>query len=206
MIRGVFDAQDAAGVGAYVNLQHFFKGCNTLGVAVAVLFAMGAVAGEAQRGTLEIWLARPLSRRRILSERYFFGALSVMLPVFATSATIPWLLARVDESMTMTPLLLSSAHQAIFLLAIYSATFLCSCVGHRPLTIAFVMLGITSFQLAIYLVQDVTRWSLFRLVDVRVFGAIQSRGSLDATFALSLLAFCAVCFVASQWAFARRTP
>jgi ABC-type transport system involved in multi-copper enzyme maturation permease subunit len=206
MIRGLFDAEDAAGIAAYVNLQHFFKGCNTLGVAVSILFAMGAVAGEAQRGTLEIWLARPLSRRRILSERYLLGALSVMLPVFLTSATIPWLLTRVDESMLQWPLFLSSAHQAIFLLTIYSATFLYSCFGHKPMQIAFVMLGITSFQLAIYLVQEVTHWSLFRLVDVRVFGGIQSRGSLDATIALSLLAFCAVCFVASQWVFARRTP
>jgi ABC-type transport system involved in multi-copper enzyme maturation permease subunit len=59
---------------AYVTGQHFFKGCNTLGTAAAVLLAVGAVAGEAHRGTLEIWLARPLSRRRILSERWVQGA------------------------------------------------------------------------------------------------------------------------------------
>lgn len=206
MIRGLFDAQDHGGVMAYVHLQHFFKGCNTLGVAVSVLFAMGAVAGEAHRGTLEIWLARPLSRRRILGERYVLGALAVVAPVFATSASIPWLLTRVDETMRMWPLMLCSAHQSIFLLAIYSATFLYSCVGHKPAQIAFVMLGITTFQFAIYLVQDVTHWSLFRLVDVRIFGEIQSRGSLAWTIALPLLAFSAVCYFASQWAFARRTP
>lgn len=206
MIRGLFDAHDQGGVMAYVQLQHFFKGCNTLGVAVSVLFAMGAVAGEAQRGTLEIWLARPLSRRRILGERYLLGALAVMLPVFATSASIPWLLTLVDESMRFWPLMLCSAHQSLFLLSIYSATFLYSCLGHKPAQIAFVMLGFTTFQSAIYLIQDVTHWSVFRLVDVRIFGAIQSSGHLDWSIALPLLAFSALCYFASQWVFARRTP
>ena len=45
-------ADFAAGVSAYVTAQHFFKGCNTLGAACAILFAFGAIAGEAHRGTL----------------------------------------------------------------------------------------------------------------------------------------------------------
>ena len=68
-LRDVVDGMAKEGVVAYVNGQHFFKGCNTLGIAAAVLLAMNAVAGEAQRGTLEIWLARPQSRTRILLEQ-----------------------------------------------------------------------------------------------------------------------------------------
>jgi ABC-type transport system involved in multi-copper enzyme maturation permease subunit len=71
-------------------LQHFFKGCNALGGMVAVIFAMNAVAAEAQRGTLEIWLARPLSRRRLLLERWAAGAIWLSLPVFRP-LTIPFL-------------------------------------------------------------------------------------------------------------------
>ena len=62
---------EEGGLWAYVAGQHYFKGCNTMGIAAAVLFACGAVAGEAQRGTLEIWLARPVTRTRLLLERSF---------------------------------------------------------------------------------------------------------------------------------------
>jgi hypothetical protein len=206
IMKDMVDALGKGGVTAYVNGQHFFKGCNTLGCAAAVLFAMGAVAGEAQRGTLEIWLARPVSRKRILLERYALGALAVALPVFATTLTIPWLLARVDESTRVWPLVLCSAHESLFLLAVYSATFLWSCLGHKPTLIAFVMLFFTTFQFSLYMVQTATHWSLFRLTDIEAFGRIFSAASLDARVCLPLAAASVACLAASLYAFERRTP
>ena len=52
MLADQLNLIDMIGVPAYVVAQHFFKGCNTLGAAAAVLLAMNAVAGEAQRGIL----------------------------------------------------------------------------------------------------------------------------------------------------------
>ena len=104
---------EVTGVEGYVVAQHFFKGCMILGIPAAVLFSMGAVAGEAHRGTLEIWLARPISRTRLLLERWLAGALAIVVPVFATSATLPYLLAKVDETMAWEPILLSSAHASM---------------------------------------------------------------------------------------------
>src|SRR5207244_3420014 len=104
----------------YVLVQHFFKGCNAIGTAAAVLFAAPAIAGEAQRGTLEILLARPFSRTRILCERYVAGALALTLPIFLTTPTIPFLAARVHEEAELAPYLWCALHQALFLLALYS--------------------------------------------------------------------------------------
>jgi ABC-type transport system involved in multi-copper enzyme maturation permease subunit len=206
VMKDMVDALAQGGVTAYVNGQHFFKGCNTLGCAAAVLFAMGAVAGEAQRGTLEIWLARPLSRNRILLERYALGALAVSVPVIATTLTIPWLLSFVHETTRLWPLVLCSAHESLFLIAVYSATFLWSCVGHKPVLIAFVMLFFTTFQFSMYMIQTATHWSLFRLVDIESFGRIFSAASLDWRVCAPLLGASAACLAASLYAFARRTP
>jgi len=194
------------GVKAYVNAQHFFKGCNTLGVAAAVLFAMGAVAGEAHRGTLEIWLARPVSRTRLLTERWVSGALGVCLPVFATTATIPWLLGFVDESIPVPPLFWCAVHQSLFLLAVFSLTFLFSTVGRAPTKIAFGMLFFTTFQFAIYMVKVLTHWSIFRLTDIESFQWIFSRGGLDWTKAAPLVVMIGVCLTGSLVAFHRRVP
>ncbi len=85
VLREMADRIDESGASAYVHAQHFFKGCNALGGLVAVMFAMNAVAAEAQRGTLEIWLARPLSRRRLLLARWFAGAFWISVPVLVST-------------------------------------------------------------------------------------------------------------------------
>jgi ABC-2 type transport system permease protein len=206
VMRQMIDTLEQGGVFAYVTGQHFFKGCNTLGTAAAVLLAVGAVAGEAHRGTLEIWLARPLSRRRILSERYLQGALGLALPVVATTLTIPVLLARVGATLPLAPLVLCALHESLLLLAIYSLAFLLSTLSRSPLGIAFGMLSFTIFQFAIYMVERLTHWSVFRLADVERFLYVQAHGTLDPRVVTPLLAICAAAYVASLVAFARRTP
>ncbi|MBL8858566.1 MAG: ABC transporter permease subunit [Planctomycetes bacterium] len=205
-LKGIVDQIGEAGVSAYVNGQHFFKGCNTVGMLAAVVFGMGAVAGEAHRGTLEIWLARPLSRRRILFERWTAGALAISIPVFATSATVPWLLDRVHEEMSFQALMLGSVHQSLFLIAIYSLTFLFSCVSSKPTLIAFVMLMFTIFEFALYMIQDVTHASIFRFADIDVYANIGAFHKLDWRLCVPIAGVSVVALALSQYAFSRRVP
>jgi ABC-type transport system involved in multi-copper enzyme maturation permease subunit len=197
---------EVLGVEGYVIAQHFFKGCMVLGIPAAVLFAMGAVAGEAHRGTLEIWLARPLSRTRLLLERWLAGAVAIVVPVFATSLSLPWLLAQVDESMAWKPILLCSLHASSLLLATYSMTFLASTFGRRPVLIAFSMLSFMVAQAALYIVEGVTHWSLYRLVDIPEYVKIFETGSLDYTRVGPLLAATVLFVSAALIAFRRRVP
>lgn len=206
VMRELGDVLAAGGVEAYVCAQQYFKTCSTLGTLAAVLFAMGAVAGEAQRGTLEIWLARPVSRRRLLLERWTAGALATTLPVYLTSATIPWLLGYVDESMTQKSLFLCSTHQALGLLVVYSATFLLSCLGRRPIAIAFGMLLFTTFQFALYMVKTVTHYSLYRKLDIQTFLEISIKQRLPLGLDAAMVGLIVVLLVASIRVFDRRTP
>lgn len=205
-LQDMLDTLEEAGVVGYVLGQHFFKGCNTLGTAAAVLFAVGAVAGEAHRGTLENLLARPFSRLRILSRRWLAGAAALVAPVFLSSATIPWLAARVDEPFDVWPLLVCSAHQGLFLLAIYSATFFLSSIGSNPTRIAVVMLFATTFEFAIYMVKVATHWSLFRLVDIEDYLRIYDARALDWSVCGWLAGASALLYAASYAAFRRRIP
>lgn len=206
VLKQLVGTLESGGVFAYVAGQHFFKGCNVLGAVAAVLFAMNAVAGEAHRGTLEIWLARPLSRARLLSERWLQGALALCLPVILTTLTIPPLLARIDIDARLAPYLWAALHQCLFLLCIYCATFLWSCAGRRPLLIAMGMLFLTILQFAIYLIEHVTHWSVIRLADIEVLMRIKARQGLEPRLALPLAGFSALCFALSHAAFRRRVP
>ena len=206
MFAKQIDLIDMYGVAAYVVGQQFFKACNTLGAAAAVLFAMNAIAGEAQRGTLEIWLARPVSRTRLFTERYLLGQAAVFLPVLATSMTIPMLLRLVDERMAYGPLVACSVQQGLFLGALYSVTFLLSALSSEPLRIAMVMLFGTVFEFAIYMVKTATHYSLFRLVDIEAHLHVLNTGSVEPKVAFGLLAANGIAFAAGLAAMKRRVP
>jgi len=167
---------------------------------------MGAVAGEARRGTLEIVLARPLPRWRILLERWLQGAVAIVIPVFATSATIPWLLSFVEDTMEYEPLWLSSVHASSLLLATYSLTFLLSTVGRRPVLIAFVVTSVMVGQAALYIVERVTHWSVFRLVDIPIYLEVYEHRRLDWGILAWLYGAAALFLIASLAAFQRRVP
>jgi ABC-2 type transport system permease protein len=206
VMGGLFASMASRGAEGYVILQHFFKGCHLVGGAAAVLFAAGAVAGEAHRGTLEIWLALPFSRRRLLAERYAAGLLAVVLPIVATSASIPGLLSLVGESARPGPWLLGAVHESVFLAAIYGATFLLSAIGSRPTAIAFGAILVLVLEFALYLVMEATHASLYRLADVEDFTRIFESGTLDPRVLAPLALAIALCFAGAQLAFARRVP
>ncbi|MDF1800483.1 MAG: ABC transporter permease subunit [Planctomycetota bacterium] len=205
MLNDMINEIEDLGAIAYVLGQHFFKGCNVLGCAAATLFAAGAIAGEANRGTLEILLARPISRRRLLLERWATGAVQVVLPIFLTTLTVPMLLARVDESVQFWPLMWCAAHQGLFLLSIYAVTFLMSTMGRTPLRITFVVLLLSIFQFSIYMVKTVTHYSLFRLADIQTFREVYSTAGPHGTWWL-FLGVIGLCLVASLAIFERRVP
>jgi ABC-type transport system involved in multi-copper enzyme maturation permease subunit len=206
VLRDMADRIEESGASAYVHAQHFFKGCNALGGLVAVIFAMNAVAAEAQRGTLEIWLARPVSRRRLLLERWFAGAFWICVPILVSTATVPLLGRCVDESFDTPLLLLCAVHQCIFLLAIYSITFLCSCASSNPLAIGFSMLLAAIAELSVYMIEKLTHWSVFRFADVGLYQGIYDSGSLPWAITLSLAAVSLACLLTALRVFARRTP
>jgi len=205
MVGEMLRSVEEQGLPAYVLGQHFFKGCNALGTAAAVLFAAPAIAGEAHRGTLEMLLARPFSRRRLLLERYAAGAAAVVVPVFLTSLTIPYLCERVDEYVSYGPYLACAAHQSLFLLAIYGVTFLGSCLASNPTRVALVVLFLAVSQFALYMVKTVTHSSVFRLCDMEVLLDVAD-GEWNGPIVLGLALACVLALGAALFAFERRTP
>jgi ABC-type transport system involved in multi-copper enzyme maturation permease subunit len=206
VLQEMADEIEASGFPAYLAGQHFFKGANSIGGLVAVLFAMFAVALEVQRGTLEIWLARPVSRTRLFFERWLSGAFWLVLPVFLSTLSVPLIASYIDERVDMWPLVLSASHQSLFLLSIYAPTFLLSCWWANPLGIGFAMLLLALFQMSLYLIENVTHYSYFRLADVRVFVEIYDTESLPVGGTLVLLALVIVPTLLAWKRFAKLTP
>jgi hypothetical protein len=114
--------------------------------------------------------------------------------VIVSTLTIPPLLQQVGISLPLQPLVLAALHESLLLLVIYGVTFFLSTLARAPLGIAFAMLFFTIFQFAIYLVERLTHYSLFRLGDVERFLDIQTSGSLDWRVVLPLAGVCALTY------------
>jgi ABC-type transport system involved in multi-copper enzyme maturation permease subunit len=206
VLKNWVDLLRDGGLPAYIVFQHFFKGCNLLGTAAAVLFAVSAIAGEAHRGTLEVLLARPQSRTRLLLTRWSGGALILVVPVLLSTWTVPWFLARWEQSLPLEPLMLGAVHQSCMLLAIYASTFFLSTIGRHPVRIAIGVLFFCVLQFALYFLMEATHISFVRLVDPRKFVDIFQTRSLDWQVCGGLLGYTAFALGCSLFAFRRRVP
>ncbi|MDF1729307.1 MAG: ABC transporter permease subunit [Sulfitobacter sp.] len=197
---------DKLGAPAYVAGQHFFKACNILGSTAAVLFAANAIAGEAQRGTMEVWLARPVSRLRLYTERFVMGQLAVAIPVLLSSLTVPALLETVGTSMNYGDLVRCSIYQWIFLGTIFSIAFAFSALGEQPLKIAFVLLFLCIAEFAIYMVKTITHYSIFRWSDIQTYAAMIGTNEMPRGQVGIMVLIQAVAFTVGFAIFRRRTP
>ena len=95
------DIADIATPEGFLNAELFFMTTPILFLVFAIGFGAGAIAGEEEQGTLDLLLANPLSRRRVVLEK--FGALSIGIIVLAI---VYWVglavgLALVDESINL---------------------------------------------------------------------------------------------------------
>lgn len=191
----------------YMASQQYFKFADTLGTFVAVLYAASAIASDASRRTLEIWLAQPIPRWRQLVERYLAGALSIALPLVATSALAPAIgqLVGVELSSTAGEWTLAGLHATAFLLVIYGLTFLISTRADQLVRPVLIVALSGAAAYAMYFVPVLTDFSPYRYADADTFVKIQS-GGLNSTVFGVLLALNAALLGLSLWSFSRRLP
>ncbi|HPF14199.1 MAG: ABC transporter permease [Planctomycetes bacterium] len=206
ILKDQINLVDKLGAPAYVAGQHYFKACNILGSTAAILFASNAIAGEVHRGTFEVWLARPVSRLRLFTERFLLGYAAIGVAVLLSSLTTPALLQTVGTTMAYSDLVRCSLFQTLFLGAMYSVTYVFSAVSSQPLKIAFVMLFFAITEFAIYMVKTITHFSIFRWSDIETYATIIGRNELDLQRVGVLLLIQALAFGIGLQRFLRRSP
>ena len=191
----------------FFSSQQFFKLANTLGAGAGVVFAAGAVAGETQRGTLEIYLARPVSRARLFVERYVAGLLALVVPIVASSALFESLAAwtEVEVHVTNAQMVRAAVYQCVFVSMFYAAAYAVSVFATRALSVVLGLLFFTIGMYALYLVPEANAWSVFQWTDVETFVKLEKGWATPWQFARPALVTVALTAVA-WFGFRRRPP
>ena len=196
-------AFEAHGFWSYFCVQHFYKGAGMFGVAAAGLVGTGLVAREVDRRTMELLLSRPVSRERILFERWLCGAIVLLLPFLLTALlTIPFA-ARVEEEVEMLPTLLGATYSFLFVLMTFTITVALSTRFSHYLKAGMLVLGFMLMSLAIYMIQDLWDYSLYNLIDLDVVMPIAD-GIFPWLEAGWMVAVTLLAYGLALWGFKRR--
>lgn len=118
-------------------------------IAFSVSIATAAIAAEIEKGTIEILLAQPISRRAVLVTRYFFLELGTLLIIAATFIPIVLGAPLVGGDLRDLGLLVLTFPSFLFFSAIGSMTFFFSAVFSSRGRAIFVSLGIVIFSYAL---------------------------------------------------------
>lgn len=111
------------GFSFYLITQQLLKNIGIFGSALAVLLGASAVAKERELGTLELLLAQPVSRTRFLTEKFFFNAVVLALPILISNMLVYPSSFLVGESIDPAVLLVSGLYCFSVLLVVFAFTF-----------------------------------------------------------------------------------
>jgi ABC-2 type transport system permease protein len=191
----------------YLNSQFFFLMFPILLTILAIGIGSDALAGEEGRGTLDLLLSAPLTRTRVLLEKYAMLVLAVALEALALYAVTA--LSALAVGMDLDFFKLAQATFSLLLLALgfgALALLLGAATGSKGLAIGITAaLGLGAYVLnsLALVVEGLKPWR--RLSPVYYYGGNDPLANgLKGSHVLVLLAFIAVLLAGSVLLFRRR--
>jgi ABC-2 type transport system permease protein len=182
-------------------------------IAVAAVFAIGypvtAIAGERQRGTLEVLLARPISRRRLYLTTLTATALFVLVALAGNGAGIVAgaVLFDVADELEPGPLLAAWGNAVLLYLALGALALAASASFDRLAPALGITLGVAIVAYAVEFLGAIwpdlgwlRPWSVFHYFQPAEILA----GSASASDPLVLAAVAAAAVAYGLWVFPRR--
>jgi len=203
-LQDLISQMHQAGFWPYFAVQHWFKGCSLFGVAAIAFMGSGIIAREADQRTAEFLLSRPISRRRVLLSRFFVLSMATIVPVYLTSITAIWISVNVEEFMGWGDILLAATYMSCFLLMLCGLCTLLSTMSTNQFRAGTILIGFVLANFAIYLVQSIDTFSLFKTIDIWAFMQIHA-GEPPWSLGAIFVAVTAVELILADWIFRRRT-
>ena len=191
----------------YLSTETFSLLAPLMLIGLGIALGAGVIAGEEERGTLDLLMASPVSRGRVLAAKAL-GALAALVAV-ATGFYVTVLAAASGYDMGVSAGLLAQATVAVLLLAITcgAVAFLAgAATGKRGAAIAagagFAVISYFIDSLA-EITSAVRPWRVASVFhQASATGALQ--GGLGIAGPLATAAFAAACLLAAWYLFARR--
>jgi ABC-2 type transport system permease protein len=204
-LKFLIGGMQAEGFVYFTITQQMMKNIGVFGSALAVILGASAVAKEIEAGTMELLLAQPISRKRVLLEKYLFSLSVLFIPiVVSTLLTYPAAL-MIDESISMTGLLIAGLYGFFIVAVVYSFTFFLGVLIDTQMQVIVAGLGLCLVMFILSVFKSTGFLSLYSYMSLDTLRPIFSYHAVPliemAVFAL----LCAAFFTASWWRFSKKT-
>jgi len=178
-------------------------------IGIYGIFASIGIAREAERGTLDLLLAQPVKRYKVLISKFSVFVFAALLIAVASLLGLVLGTAIINESVNTASLALVLVEAFLFVLALASIALLCSTIFLEPrkslLAAGVFMAGSYILNFIVPILSDSFSW----LRNLSLFSYYQpnevvSSASLNGTAVAVYTAVAIVCFIAALVVFQRR--
>jgi ABC-type transport system involved in multi-copper enzyme maturation permease subunit len=179
LVKGLMASDGGDRFAVFVALNHYFKGANVIGPAVAIILALGTIVREVEIGTIGLLLSRPISRTRILLSYAVVHLLELTLPLFAIAIATPWLTEwLIDEEVPLAPMVMAALHASAFIAAVYGFALLLAVILTEQLRLAALAGGVCIVSFLLYFVDQNLPWSIYVLSSIPMYVELAGGGPL----------------------------
>ncbi|MBW1873518.1 MAG: ABC transporter permease subunit [Deltaproteobacteria bacterium] len=204
-LQWLVGAMQREGFVYFTMTQQLMKNVGMFGSALAIILGASAVAKEIEAGTMELLLAQPISRMRVLAEKYLFnlGVLAIPL-LFSTVLVYPAALF-IGENISLTALLVAGLYCFSLVAVIYSFAFFLGVLVDTQMQVIVVSLAVCLIMMILAVFKSTSFLSLFSYMDLVILRAIfiSAQVPLLEIFAFALV--CAAFFAGAVWRFRKKT-
>ena len=205
IFKGMFGGIATEGFYFYIITQQLMKSIGIFGTGLAIMLGASAVARELESGTMELLLAQPISRTRVLVEKFFFNGIMLLIP-FVLSTMLIWPTAPlIGESIDATALLVGSLYTYSVLLVVYAFTFMLGTMIDEQMKVMSISLGACIVMMLLFIFEETAPFSLFHYLDIDVLRPIFTVGRIPWRMGLVFLALSGGLFGVAWFRFRKRT-
>jgi ABC-type transport system involved in multi-copper enzyme maturation permease subunit len=163
------------------------------------------VAKEIEAGTMELLLAQPISRKRVLFEKYLFNLSLLFIPVFvSTLLTYPAAL-MIGENISMTGLLITGLYGFCIVAVVYSFTFFLGVLIETQMQVIVAGLGFCLVMFILTVFKSTSYLSVYGYMGLDTMRQIFTFHAVPLIEMVVFLLLCTALFSASWWRFSKKT-
>jgi len=171
-LKWLIGGMQAEGFVYFTITQQMMKNIGVFGSALAVILGASAVAKEIEAGTMELLLAQPISRKRVLFEKYLFNLSLLFIPVFI-STLLTWSAAlMIGESISMTGLLITGLYGFCIVAVVYSFTFFLGVLIETQMQVIVAGLGFCLVMFILTVFKSTSYLSVYGYMDLDIMRQI----------------------------------
>jgi ABC-type transport system involved in multi-copper enzyme maturation permease subunit len=185
--------------------QQFMKNVGMFGSALAIILGASAVAKEVEAGTMELLLAQPISRMRVLAEKYFFNLGVLALPVLFSTALVYPSALFIGENISPEALLVAGVYSLSLVAVIYSFTFFLGVLIDTQMQVIVGSLALCLVMMILAVFKSTSFLSLYRYMDLDILRPIFINAHVPLIESFAFAFICAAFFFAAGWRFSKKT-